>query len=231
MRAGPLSNSEVINTLNEKFVNTWVLLRELPELIDGAKGDGARLVATRLQQNYTDSVDMLVLSPIGDVVAHQPEMALPYRNRDKVYLSLLGRSLAAYESKHQLNSEPINLGRKLKEVSRTFRASGTNTHDYTHVEINTSSIDHDGILYIKIQVGRGEAVGRFELFDSDTDLTTEGFTDEALTGTWNVPPGGTGHIFHRFRRGQHFKLAARSPDSKGGNTNAFLASIYVVQEG
>ena len=129
MRAGPLSNSEVINTLNEKFVNTWVLLRELPELIDGAKGDGARLVATRLQQNYTDSVDMLVLSPIGDVVAHQPEMALPYRNRDKVYLSLLGRSLAAYESKHQLNSEPINLGRKLKEVSRTFRASGTNTHD------------------------------------------------------------------------------------------------------
>ena len=232
MRAGPLSNTEVIDTLNGKFVNTWALLRELPELMDGVKGSGASLVATKLQQNYSDSVDTLVLSPDAEVITHQPEMALPYRNRNDAYLCLLQRSLEAYEGKHQLNPEhqPINLGRKLKEVSHTIRASGSHPPDHTHVEISTSSLNHDGILYIKIQLGRGEAVGRFELFASDTEITTGVSADEALTGTWNVPPGGTGNIFHRFQRGQQFKLAATSPDSEEGSTNTFLASIYVVAE-
>ena len=105
MRAGPLSNSEVINTLNEKFVNTWVLLRELPELIGGEKGEGARLVALQLQQDYTDSVDILVLTPEAEVIMHQPEMALPYRNRAEAYLTLLRRSLEAFEGKCLLNLE------------------------------------------------------------------------------------------------------------------------------
>ena len=69
------------------------------------------------------------------------------------------------------------------------------------------------------------------LFDSATDPTTHGFSDEALTGTWDVPPGGTGHIFHRFQRGQHFKLMATSLDNEERSTNAFLAGICVVQEG
>jgi len=232
LRAGPLSNAEVINTLNAKFVNTWVLLRELPELMDGVKGSGTSLVATKLQQNYSDSVDTLVLSPDAEVITHQPEMALPYRNRKESYLSLLQRSVEAFEAKRQLNPkhQPINLGRKLKEISHTIRASETHPPDYTNVEINTSSFNHDGILYIKIHVGMGKAVGKFELFDSATDLTTDGSTDEALTGTWNVPPGGTGHIFHRFQRGQRFKLAATSPDSEKGSTNTFHASIYFVPE-
>ena len=199
----------------------------------GAKGDGARLVATKLQQNYTDSVDILVLSSEAEVIMHQPEMALPYRNRAEAYLTLLRRSLEAFEGKCLLNLEakPISLGRKLKEVLHTFRASGTDTPKYTPVEIDTTPFEHDGILYIKIQVGRGDAAGTFELFDSDTDLTTDRSPDEALTGTWNVPPGGTGHIFHGFKRRQLFKLGATSLDSKAGSTNTFHADIYVVQEG
>ena len=233
MRAGPLSNSEVINTLNEKFVNTWVLLRELPELIGGAKGEGARLVALQLQQDYTDSVDILVLTPEAEVIMHQPEMALPYRNRAEAYLTLLRRSLEAFKGKCLMNLEAkfISLGRKLKEVLHTFRASGTDTPDYTPVEIDTTPFEHDGILYIKIQVGRGDAAGTFELFDSDTDLTTDRSPDETLTGTWNVPPGGTGHIFHGFKRGKLFKLGATSLDSKEGSTNTFTANIFVVEEG
>ena len=69
------------------------------------------------------------------------------------------------------------------------------------------------------------------LFDSDTDPITHGFSDEVLTGTWDVPPGGTGHIFHGFKRGQRFKLEATSSDSEARSTNAFLAGICVVQEG
>ena len=88
---------------------------------------------------------------------HQPEMVLPYRNRTQAYLTLLRRSLEALGGKRRLNLEanPINLGREWKEVSHTFRASGTDAPDYTLVEIDTTPFEFDGILYVKILVGTG----------------------------------------------------------------------------
>lgn len=164
---------------------------------------------------------------------HQPEMALPYRNRGQVYLTLLRRSLEAFGGKRRLNAEanPISMGRKWKEVSHTFRASGTDAPDYTLVEIDTTPFEYDGILHVKIRVGTGEATGTFELFDGDTDLTRDGSRDETLTGAWDVPPGGIGHIIHGFQRGDCFLLRATSLDSKAGSTNSYLADIYVTQEG
>ncbi len=214
-------------------MNTWVLLRELPELIDGGKGDGVRRIAAALQRNYSDSVDILVLTPEAEVIMHQPEMALPYRNRTQAYLTLLRRSLEAFGGKRRLNLEanPINLGRKWKEVSHTFRASGTDTPDCMLVEIDTTPFECDGILYVKILVGTGEAAGTFELFDGDTDLTTVKSPEDALTGAWDVPPAGIGHICHRFQPGEQFRLRATNLDTKAGSTNSFLADIYVVQEG
>ena len=78
--------------LNEKFVNTWVLLRELPELIEGAKGEDVSHVARKLQQHYTDSVDILVLTPNAEVILHEPENQLPI-NRIQAYLTLMQQSL------------------------------------------------------------------------------------------------------------------------------------------
>ena len=80
----------------------------------------------------------------------------------------------------EFRSKPHQLRRQLKEVLHTFRASGTDNPDYTPVEIDTTPFEHDGILYIEIQVGRGDAAGTFELFDSDTDLATNRSPDEAL---------------------------------------------------
>ena len=208
-----------------------MLLRELPELIDGARGEGASLLATKLKHHYSDSVDVLVLTSEAEVLAHQPEMALPYRSRAQAYLKLLNRSLEAFEGRYfsKLEAKPISLGRKFKEVLHIFRASGT--PDYTFVDIDTTSFEHDGILHIEIQVGGGEAAGTFELFDSDEEFATNKSPDEALTGAWDVPPGGTGHIFHGFKRGQRFKLRATgSRSTKEGCINAFSAHISVVQE-
>ncbi|MDE0184344.1 MAG: hypothetical protein OXP71_02675 [Candidatus Poribacteria bacterium] len=121
------------------------------------------------------------------------------------------------------------MGRKFKEVLHVFRSSGT--PDYTIVDIGTISFEHDGILYIEIQVGGGEAAGTFELFDGDTELVTDESPDEALTGAWNIPPGGTGHIMYGFKRGRRFKLtAAGGRSTKSGCINAFIAHIYVVDE-
>ena len=124
----------------------------------------------------------------------------------------------------EFRSKTHQFGTKVERGFAHFsRPSGTDTPKYTPVEIDTTPFEHDGILYIKIQVGRGDAAGTFELFDSDTDLTTDRSPDEAA--------GGTGHIFHGFKRRQLFKLEATSLDSKAGSTNTFHADIYVVQEG
>lgn len=235
MRAGPLSNPDVIKTLNEKFVNTWVLLRELPELIGGAKGEVVSLVAQKMKYHYTDSVDILALSPDAEVIMHQPEMALPYRNQAQAYLSVLQHSVDAFEGKRarvgnasKLDRNPISLGTALMEILHIFNTSDPDTPDYTVVEIDTTPFDR-GALHIEIQVGAGKAAGTFELFDADTEILTKGAADKALTGAWNVSPGNTGHIFHHFRQGtQHFKLVATGTGNQKSASNAFLARVSVI---
>ena len=235
MRAGPLSNSEVIKTLNEKFVNTWVLLRELPELIGDAKGETASLVAKEMKRHYTDSVDILALTPDAEVIMHQPEMALPYRNHAQAYLSVLLHAVDAFEGKRRrvgkgsrLDRNPISLGTELMEILHTFGTSDTDTPDYAVVEIDTTPFER-GVLHIEIQVGTGKTVGTFELFDADVEILTKEATDKALTGTWNVAPDSIGHIFHHFGQSQqHFKLVATGAKNQKGNPNAFLARVSVI---
>ena len=76
MRAGPLSSPKVINLLNTHFVNVWVLLRELPALQTGAKGPAVGALATKLRQHYSDSVDILTLTPELEVIEHLPSKSL-----------------------------------------------------------------------------------------------------------------------------------------------------------
>ena len=233
MRAGPLSDSEVIKTLNEKFINTWVLLRELPGLIGGSKGEMTSLVAKKIQQHYTDSVDILVFTPDAEVIMHQPESALPYKNQSRAYLTVLKHSVETFEGRRtrvgkrsRLDGNPIGLGTALMDVLHIYGTSSTDTPDDTVVKIDTTPFESGGILHIEIQVGAGESAGTFELFHDDTELLTKGDTDEALDGAWNVSPGSIGHIFHNFRRGQLFKLVATSTDNQ--KANAFLARVSVV---
>ena len=221
--------------LNEKFVNTWVLLRELPELIGGGKGEVASRIAKEIKDHYTDSVDILALTPDAEVIMHQPEMALPYRNHAQAYLTVLEHSVDAFEGKRarvgnasKLDRNPISLGTELTEILHTFSTSETDTPSYTVVEIDTTPFEH-GILHIEIQVGAGKATGTFELFDADVEILTKKATDKALTGAWNVPPDSTGHIFHHFRQGkQHFKLVATVSDNQESTSNAFLARVSVI---
>ena len=235
MRAGPLSNPEVIKTLNEKFVNTWVLLRELPELIGGAKGKVVSLVARKMKHHYTDSVDILALTPDAEVIMHQPEMALPYRNQPQAYLSVLQHTVDAFEGKRtrvgnasKLDRNPISLGTELTEILHVFSTSDTDTPDYRVIEIDTTPFER-GVLHIEIQVGAGEAAGTFELFDADAEILTKEATDKALTGAWNISPDSIGHIFHHFRHGkQHFKLVATVADNQKNVSNAFLARVSVI---
>ena len=98
MSAGPLSSPKIINLLNTHFVNVWVLLRDLPKLQAGAKGTDAAALATKLRQHYTDSVDILTLTPEVEVIEHLPGESLlrsdylPRTERIPRYLELLKSS-------------------------------------------------------------------------------------------------------------------------------------------
>ena len=193
----------------------------------------ASLVAKKIQQHYTDSVDILVFTPDAEVIMHQPESALPYKNQSRAYLTVLEHSVDAFEGRRtrvgkrsKLDENPISLGTELMEVLHVYGTSSTDTPGDTVVKIDTTPFECGGILHVEVQVGVGESAGTFELFYDDTELFSKEGADEALDGAWNVSPGSIGHIFHNFRRGQLFKLVATSADNQ--KPNAFRARVSVV---
>ena len=236
MRAGPLSNSEVIQTLNENFVNTWVLLRELSELIERSEEERVSVFAKTLKDHYVYPVDIQVLNPEAEIIMHQPDSKLPDDNRTQAYLTLLGYAakgeVVDFASERREKSMPeldISSPKELTEVLNVFRGPGHGYQDYTAVEIDATAFEEGGALVIDIQVGGGEAVGSFDLFAGDAELPTEGFPDDALASAWDIPPGDSGQILHRFARGQRFKLGVTGNwFCEKGSTNAFLARISVV---
>ena len=132
MRAGPLSSPEIIQWLNTHFVNVSVLLREIPELQRGTKGEAAAALATKLRQHYTDSVDILTLTPDLEVIEHLPGMNLlrsgylPREERIPRYLACLkvsaGVAVAA-QSPGKLEGPPpkqYSLPRKFAKLSEGF---------------------------------------------------------------------------------------------------------------
>ena len=222
--------------LNENFVNTSVLLRDLSELIEGPDEDSVSVFAKVIKDHYVYPVDIQVLNPKAELIMHQPDSKLPHDNRTQHYLTLLEAAAkgevvnTTSEKSSNLMQELDSSSRKeLMEVMNVFRGPGDGYQDYTPVEIDTTSFEQGGTLIIDIQVGAGEAVGSFDLFDGDAELPTEGFPDDALASEWDIPPGDTGQIRHQFASGQRFKLGATGNwFCEKGSTNAFLARVSVV---
>ena len=236
MRAGPLSNSEVIKTLNENFVNTSVLLRDLSELVKRSDTERVSLFAKTLKDHFVYPVDIQVLNPEAEMIIHQPDNKLR-GDRVQTYLKLLAAAARGEVIDNATSEKAGNVKQALDlssrkevmEVLNVFRGPGDGYQDYTVVEIDTILFEQNGTLIIDIQVGEGEAVGSFDLFAGDAELPTEGFPDEALASAWDIPPGDTGQIRYRFAHGQKFKLGATGNwFCKKGSTNAFLVKISIV---
>ena len=124
----------------------------------------------------------------------------------------------------------LNKSHPFKEVFDIFRAPGSEKHDYTVVNIDTTAFQEGGLLSIDIQVGGAMAYGSFDLFDEDTDLPTEGIPDEALESAWGIEPGTSDNIKYRFEKGKIFKLGATGDwYSNKGDINAFQAKFSVEE--
>ena len=123
----------------------------------------------------------------------------------------------------------LSASKQLMEVLNVFRGPGDGYQDYTTVEIDTTPFEQGGVLIIDIQVGEGEATGSFDLFAGDAELPTEGIPYGALASEWDIPPGDTGKIRHRFTDGQKFKLGATGNWlCEKGSLNAFFVRVSVV---
>ena len=89
MRAVVLSDPNVIRLLNKHYVSVFLVLKDLPELQKGAKGDQASKLAARgteayektITHNPDRSVNAFVLPPQLELIGH-----LPYRASNESYL-------------------------------------------------------------------------------------------------------------------------------------------------
>lgn len=125
-------------------MNVWVLRRELPELQTGVKGTAAGDLATKLRQHYSDSVDILTLTPELEVIEHLPSKNLFHPG----YLELLRSSVGM----EVVTRKPRKLGehglsRRLTEAYEKF---GKSAPDF-------SATDLDG-KPISLQQYRGKVV-------------------------------------------------------------------------
>ena len=145
MRAGPLSSPEIIGLLNTHFVNVWVLHRELPELQTGAKGAAAGDLATKLRQHYSDSVDILTLTPELEVIEHlpsknlfHPEYRPPRSERIPRYSELLRSSVGMeFVTQKSRKLGKHGLSRRLTEAYEKF---GKSAPDFSATDIDGKPI-------------------------------------------------------------------------------------------
>ena len=145
MGAGPLSSPKIIELLNTHFVNVWVLLRELPELQTGAKGIAAAALATKLRHHYSDSVDILTLTPELEVIEHlpsknlfHPDYRLPRSERISRYLELLTASVGVGVAPQKPREHGKHgLSRRLAEAYEKF---GQPAPDFSTTDLDGNPI-------------------------------------------------------------------------------------------
>jgi len=143
--AGPLSSPKIINVLNTHFVNVWVLRRELPELQAGAKGAAAGALATKLRQHYSDSVDILTLTPKLEVIEHlpsknlfHPDYRLPRSERIPRYLELLTSSVGV----EVVPQKPRELGKHglSRRLAEAYEELGKPAPDFSATDLDGNPI-------------------------------------------------------------------------------------------
>lgn len=252
MRAGVLSKDEVINFLNENFINTWVPNSELGR-IDSLINPIAKrreregtifdtnhpLAQTIIEGGKTGSkkgspVDCLIISHEFILLGRQPVNELREdsenrgMNRQKFYLTFLKEAL---ERKYPgLGNIRLSPKYPSQEVLDIFREPNNGDQEYNVVIIDTREFENGGTLTFDIKVGRSDAVGFFYLFNEDSEPPTdERVPEDKLTSIW-ISHGDKRQLTYSFEQGQIFKMGATGSWRKNnGTVNAFHAKISVEE--
>ncbi len=257
MRAVVLSDNQIIEFLNENFINIWVTNAELgrtPSLREPIAKRREREdktfnitdpLAKAIMDGWTEGspVDCLVISPEFDVMGKLPlndffddcsQKDIP---QEDAYLTFLNDSLdAKFPGFDENISDPLLTGANVtlneenfeQEVLHILRAPKYGDQDYNVITIDATAFENGGTLTIDIRMGSAKSGGSFDLFDGDTELPTKGIPTQALTSVWDIPSGQRGKICYPFDEGRVFNLGATGTWFSGkGNINAFHAKISV----
>ena len=260
MRAGVLSDDRVIEFLNENFINVWVsnvelertprkqayMARRREEL--SKTFDRTHPLAKAIMEGWKEHspVDCLVIAPEYDVMGKLPlndffddcfQKDIPEEDAYLKFLEdSLGGKLPGFKDEHSDSPSNglnvvLNPEQAEQEVLDILRTPRYGYQDYTVVEIDTTAFEEGGTLTINIRMGTAKPGGSFDLYDSDTELPTKGYPDDALTSAWDIPSGQIGRIRHHFDEGKVFKLGATGTwFNEKGSINAFLARISVKED-
>lgn len=99
MRAGPLSNSRVIDELNQNFINTWILMGELKKMaLDDNENEQERTLAQTMMKRFLYPVDSQIMAPGGELLGQLSTNRdlMRVRNPSEVYLDALKKGLAEF---------------------------------------------------------------------------------------------------------------------------------------
>ena len=257
MRAVVLADDQIIEYLNENFINTWITNAELgrtPSLREpiakryerkGKTFNTTQSFAQAIMNGWTDGspVDCLVISPEFDVMGKLPlndffdECSNNGISDVDGYLTFLNDSLdAKFPGFNPRTTDTLLTGANVDlnhekptdEVLHILRAPKYGNQDYNVITIDTTAFVNGGILTIDIRMGSSKSGGSFDLFDEDTALPKHGVPTEALTSVWDIPTRQRGNIKYHFDKGKIFQLGATGTWFSGkGNINAFHAIISV----
>ena len=254
MRAGVLSKNEIIEFLNENFINTWVpnselgRIRSLREPLakrrerEGKTFDTTHPLAQAIIKGWKTGakkgspVDCFVISPDFELMGRQLVNEL---GKDSKRRGLSGRGYYLTFLKEALEGKEPGLGNSVlthehpsQEVLDIFRTPIGGHQNYTVVVIDARAFENGGTLTIDIEVGREDSDGTFYLINGDREFSTEGEgipKKDLLAWAWSES-GETGQITYRFDRGQFFKLGAIGYSyEEGESVNAFHAKISVEE--
>ncbi|MDE0424156.1 MAG: hypothetical protein OXN25_04735 [Candidatus Poribacteria bacterium] len=228
MRAGVLSKDEVIEFLNENFVNTWVpncelgRIQSLREPIakrrerEGKSFDTSHPLAQAIIKGWETGskkgspVDCLVISSTFELMGRQMVNNLREDSEREGlpkhvhYLAFLKEALGGKQP--GLGNIVLSREQPSGTVLGTFRIPIVGHQDWTVVMIDTTAFGNGGTLTIDVEIGREDGEAAFFLLDGDKELPTEEtLPKDKITWVWGEP-GDTRQIKHRFNKGQLFKL-------------------------
>jgi len=104
LRAGLLSDTRVIETLNEKFVSTWIIIDDIMRKLGQEEHD----LATMLLEQHQYPLDFVFLSPqgkmitrltsFGDLRGAHPAVGHPQRESHESHVDVFLTTVAKLES-------------------------------------------------------------------------------------------------------------------------------------
>ena len=228
MRAGVLSKDEVIEFLNENFINTWVpncelgRIQSLREPIakrrerEGKSFDTSHPLAQAIIKGWKTGskkgspVDCLVISSVFELMGRQMVNDLEKDSKrsglrkHEYYLAFLKGALEGKQP--GLGNIVLSREQPSQTVVDIFRGPTVGHQDWTVVVIDTTAFGNGGTLTIDVEIGREDSEAAFYLLDGDKELSTEvTVPKDKITWVWGEP-GDTRQIKHRFDKGQLFKL-------------------------